>query len=94
MSALANLLAAFVLPGFAPVASGPQGGQLLRGTFPGTVRDGYVYLPPGFERGTRYPVVYLLHGMPGSPSEYLYGTDLPAFADDAIARHALHPFIA
>jgi hypothetical protein len=35
----------------------------------------------GFDPARRYPVVYLLHGMPGSPSEYLYGTQLLQYAD-------------
>src|SRR5207244_2222057 len=70
------LVASFVLAGFTPVAAGPAGGNVLTGTFPGTARLGYVYLPPGYRSTGSYPVVYLLHGMPGSPSEYLDGTDL------------------
>ena len=62
---------------------------MLQGTFPGGARPGYVYLPPRFDPSRRYPVVYLLHGMPGSPSEYLDGAGLTTFADSA-AR----PFIA
>ena len=95
MSALAALLsAAALLPGFAGTAAGPDGGTVLTGTFPGGARPGYVYLPPGFDRSTRYPVVYLLHGMPGSPSEYLDGAGLVSFADQAIAAHLVRPFIA
>src|SRR6476660_3436079 len=94
MHTLAVLLAAFVLPGFTNAAAEPSGGQLLQGTFPGTARPGYVYLPPSFDPATRYPVVYLLHGMPGSPSEYTDGTQLGTFADAQIAAGALRPFIA
>jgi enterochelin esterase-like enzyme len=90
----ASLFASIALAGFTPVSTGPAGGVVLRGTVPGTVRPGYVYLPPGFTRSERYPVVYLLHGMPGSPSEYLDGTQLTDFADPAIADGALRPFIA
>lgn len=93
MTALATLVTAVLLPGFTPAATGLAGGQVLQGTFPGTQRPGYVYLPPGFEASRRYPVVYLLHGMPGSPEEYLEGTQLTAFADTAIAAGALRPFI-
>ncbi len=82
-----------VLPGFVPVASAPAGGEVLAGVFPGTTRPGFVYLPPRLEPGERYPVLYLLHGMPGSPSEYLYGTGLPAFADEGISSGRLRPFI-
>lgn len=38
--------------------------------------------------------MYLLHGLPGSPSEYLAGTDLAGFADAGIASGRLRPFIA
>jgi S-formylglutathione hydrolase FrmB len=66
----------------------------MQGTFPGTQRPGDVYLPPGFTPIERYPVVYLLHGMPGSPDEYLQGTELVEFADEAIAGGTVRPFIA
>jgi S-formylglutathione hydrolase FrmB len=92
--AVATLVSAAALTGFAPVSSGPAGGQVLQGTFPGTIRPGLVYLPPGYSPLQRYPVVYLLHGMPGSPSEYPDGTSLVNYADAAIARGAVRPFIA
>jgi S-formylglutathione hydrolase FrmB len=91
---VATMLSTLALSGFVPVSAGPAGGQVLQGTFPGTLRPGLVYLPPGFSRVQRYPVVYLLHGMPGSPSEFPEGTSLVTFADEAIARGALRPFIA
>ncbi len=95
MLALAAALAtAALLPGFTPAAPGPAGGQVLRGTFPGTFRPGLVYLPPGFDPTARYPVVYLLHGMPGSPDEYVDGAALADFADPGIADGRLRPFIA
>jgi enterochelin esterase-like enzyme len=94
MASLAAIVTAFLLPGFAPVAAGPHGGQVLAGRFPGTAREGYVYLPPAFSPAHRYPVVYLLHGMPGSPSEYLDGAGLVEFADAAIASGTIRPFIA
>lgn len=94
MIAVAALYASIAVAGFAPVASGPAGGTVLRGTLPGTIRAGYVYLPPGYSVSTRYPVVYLLHGMPGSPSEYLDGTQLADVADTGISSGVLRPFIA
>jgi enterochelin esterase-like enzyme len=66
---------------------------VLSGTFPGELRPGLVYLPPGFSTARRYPVVYLLHGMPGSPNEYPAGTGLVAFADESIEIGSLRPFI-
>jgi enterochelin esterase-like enzyme len=95
MLALAAVAAAaLLLPGFAPLQSGPQGGQVLQGVFPGTVRPGLVYLPPGFDPARRYPVAYLLHGLPGSPSEYLAGTGFLVTADAGIADGTLRPFVA
>ena len=95
MGTLAALAAAAsLLPGFSPSAAGPAGGTVLTGVYPGTQRAGYVYLPPGFSDATRYPVVYLLHGMPGSPSEYLAGTDLARWADEQVAAGSVRPFIA
>jgi len=94
MPMLAAIATALLLPGFSPVAPGPAGGQVLQGTFPGTERPGYVYLPPGFSARNRYPVVYLLHGMRGSPDEYISATQLPMFADTEITAGRLRPFIA
>jgi S-formylglutathione hydrolase FrmB len=94
MPMFAAIVTALLLPGFSPVAPGPAGGQVLRGTFPGTERPGYVYLPPGFNEAMRYPVVYLLHGMRGSPEEYIAATQLPVFADTEITAGRLRPFIA
>jgi enterochelin esterase-like enzyme len=94
VTTVAALLAAALLPGFTPVSAGSAGGQVLQGRFPGTPRTGFVYLPPAFTTGRRYPVAYLLHGMPGSPMEYVDGTGLAAFADAAIAAATVRPFIA
>jgi enterochelin esterase-like enzyme len=94
VAVLASVAAAFLLPGFSQVQAGPRGGRVLRGTFPGELRPGLVYLPPGFSTGRRYPVVYLLHGMPGSPSEYPAGTGFLDAADEGIADGTLRPFVA
>jgi enterochelin esterase-like enzyme len=53
-----------------------------------------VYLPPGFSTDRRYPVIYLLHGMPGRPAEYAHDLGLMDWADREIAAGALQPFIA
>ncbi len=95
MSSFVSLLAAAsLLPGFAPYAAGTGGGTVQTGILPGEQRPGFVYLPPHFSRSRRYPVVYLLHGMPGAPTEYLLGTDLADWADTEIDRGAIEPFIA
>lgn len=94
MPLLAAVLTAIALPGFTATATGPHGGQVLVGPIPGTERPGVVYLPPGFTFARRYPVVYLLHGMPGSPTEFVDGAGLLTWADDAIAGGTAKPFVA
>ena len=91
---LAALAAAVFLPGFTPVATGAGGGQVLAGPIPGTIRPGDVYLPPGFTPTRHYRTVYLLHGLPGSPSEFIDGAGLLDWADAAIASGAVQPFVA
>ena len=57
-----------LLPGsFAQIGAAPAGGTLWQGLVPnhevaGAWRPTVVYLPPGFSRSRRYPVVYLLQG--------------------------------
>ena len=85
--------------GFATLATGPSGGLLLRGIYPDRrapqpLRPGFLYLPPGFDRAKRYPVVYLLHGMPGDPDEYVNSLDIAGVADGLISSRAVAPFIA
>ncbi len=89
--------AAIALPGFHAVEPQADGGTLLSSAIPfvhNRVNDGYVYLPPGFTRTQRYPVVYLLHGMPGSPREYTNSLQLASWSDNEISSGALQPFIA
>jgi hypothetical protein len=56
------------------VATGPHGGTVWRvripNSFVNTHRSGYVYLPR-YGSAERYPVVYLLHGFPGSPRTFV-----------------------
>jgi enterochelin esterase-like enzyme len=53
-----------------------------------------IYVPPGYSPARRYPVVYLLPGMPGSPWSYVRSLSLAAVADTLIARHRTRPFVA
>jgi len=57
-------------------------------------RDGAVYLPPGFTDSRRYPVIYLLHGMPGSPSEFWDSLKIADVADGLISSGKTPPFVA
>jgi len=91
--------AATALPGFTRFGAGPSGGALYEGTIPSAtaprpLRPGYVYLPAGFSATSRYPVVYLLHGMPGDPREYVSPLNIATVADGLIARGRTRPFIA
>src|SRR5919198_5169286 len=99
MSMLAVAATALAIPGFTPVLAGPSGGVVLEGVFPDAsapapLRRGFVYLPPGFSATQRYPVVYLLHGMPGDPDEYVNAVRLEDVADRLISEGAVRPFIA
>jgi S-formylglutathione hydrolase FrmB len=77
------------LAGFTRADAGPAGGTVWQGVIPGpTTRPSVVYLPPGYTAERRYPVVYLLHGMPGSPYSFVNALRLATVAD------ALPPFIA
>jgi len=91
--------AAALLPGFTAVDAPPGGGTLLQGVIPDVhapqpLRPGYIYLPPQFTTTRRYPVIYLLHGIRGSPSEYSRALQLRAYADGQIRSGSLRPIIA
>ena len=95
----ALLLAAALLPGWTHVRTGAHGGSVWVGRIPNAVvawdrRPSAVYLPPRFSRARRYPVVYLLHGMQGSPSEFWDSLDIADVADRLIATGQSPPFIA
>jgi enterochelin esterase-like enzyme len=95
-AAVTSLLAP--APGFVPAARGPDGGTVWAGRIPNGFapwdrRQSAIYLPPGYSPGRRYPVVYLLHGMRGSPSSIYRGMQLATVADRLIAAGAA-PFIA
>lgn len=90
----ALLLAAALLPsGWTHVRTGPDGGAVWIGRIPNRVvawdhRASAVYLPPGFDPTKRYPVVYLLHGLRGAPSEFWDSLRLADVADGLISSGA------
>ena len=83
-------------PGFRVYSQGPADGEIWRGSIPGagTRRASTIYVPPGYSRARRYPVVYLLSGMPGSPWSYVRSLSLASVADTLIARRHAAPFVA
>ena len=84
-------------PGWTLIRSGGGGGAVWVGTIPNRyvpdTRLSAVYTPPGFGHTRRYPVLYLLHGLPGSPLSYYASLDFANVADTIIAR-THKPFIA
>jgi enterochelin esterase-like enzyme len=98
---LAALLAALSLvpAGSTPIGQGPAGGTLFQRVIPDTalpwsLRPTVFYLPPGASADERYPVVFLLHGFPGSPYQFVDGLRLAQTADRGIEAGGLPPFIA
>lgn len=54
-----------------------------------------VYLPPGYRASPhrRYPVIYLLHGVPGRPAAFLDTVRLGVVEDELVALHEIRPAI-
>ncbi len=63
----------------------------------GQERQYSIYLPPGYAaaaaRGTRFPVLYLLHGSPGNTALFVNAGRVGVDLDTLIARHRIHPFL-
>jgi enterochelin esterase-like enzyme len=61
----------------------------------GRSQEVYVYLPPGYaahpER--RYPVFYLLHGVPGRPAAFLLTVRMGVVEDTLVAERKARPLI-
>ncbi|PVU82527.1 esterase [Cellulomonas sp. WB94] len=55
----------------------------------------WVYTPPGYDpsASTRYPVVYLVHGTPGTSADWMSGGDIAHVMDVLIAHHLVRPMI-
>jgi enterochelin esterase-like enzyme len=51
-----------------------------------------VYLPPGFDRARRYPVLYLLHGMNMNEGQWVAG-GVQNYLDNLIARKRIQPMV-
>lgn len=81
LPARSSAQAPFTLGSFTELRRGPDGGEVWRGVVPGATRKSMVYVPPGFLPERRYAVIYLLHGMPGSPWSYVNSLSLAALSD-------------
>ncbi|MDH4460445.1 MAG: alpha/beta hydrolase-fold protein [Flectobacillus sp.] len=59
----------------------------------GTTRKALVYTPPGFNKKTKYPVLYLLHGIGGDDKEWLKGGTPQIILDNLLAEGKIQPMI-
>jgi enterochelin esterase-like enzyme len=59
----------------------------------GVKRKTLVYTPPGFVKGKKYPVLYLLHGIGGDEKEWLNGGTPQVIFDNLYADRKLQPMI-
>jgi poly(3-hydroxybutyrate) depolymerase len=76
-------------------------GSLLKVTLPGTrsgiVRDGQLYLPAAYFRGSRdrfFAAIEIFHGYPGHPHDFERGLGLAAMLDNEIAAGRIPPVVA
>jgi enterochelin esterase-like enzyme len=63
----------------------------------GADRRFLVYQPPGYARavaqGHRFPALYLLHGAPGSPRQFINVAAAGVVLDKGLKDHTLQPFL-
>lgn len=85
------------LPALVPVSHGSSGSAIDRVSFRSSALAGpgsfLVYLPPGYTRADRYPVLYLLHGQAGHATAFLE-VGLQQTLDRLIERGAIPPMLA
>lgn len=59
----------------------------------GTRRKVLIYTPPGYSKDTKYPVLYLLHGIGGDEEEWRRGGHPEVILDNLIADKKAEPMI-
>ncbi len=59
----------------------------------GNKRKAYVYTPPGYSSDTKYPVLYLLHGIGGDEREWVRSGHPEIILDNLIADKKAEPMI-
>ena len=83
--------------GFADPGAGVVSGRIedlvYRSGVTGTRRQARIYLPPGYESGHRYPVLYLLHGIAGNQDEWRGYVRAPTVLDNLQASGRVVPMI-
>lgn len=72
-------------------------GQIISAALHGRRQPYIIYLPPGYadpaNAHRHYPVLYLLHGSPGQPRDWLSGAHIDLLADRQIALGQIPPLI-
>lgn len=53
----------------------------------------WVYTPPGYDPARHYPVVYLIHGSPGTPADWLAAGNAAHVMDAMVAEKLVPPMI-
>ncbi|WP_420149266.1 alpha/beta hydrolase-fold protein [Spirosoma sp.] len=83
--------------GFDQVRTGIAAGKLdsvqYESKTVGTTRKALIYTPPGYNKKTKYPVLYLLHGIGGDEKEWLRGGTPQVILDNLYAEKKLQPMI-
>ncbi|MDR6403652.1 MULTISPECIES: esterase family protein [Chryseobacterium] len=59
----------------------------------GTQRKTLIYTPPGYKKGNKYPVLYLLHGIGGDEKEWFRNGTPQIILDNLYAQGKLTPMI-
>ena len=59
----------------------------------GNERRSLIYLPPGYSKKKKYPVLYLLHGIGGDEKEWLNGGSPQVILDNLYAKGRVEPMI-
>lgn len=59
----------------------------------GNNRKTLIYTPPGFNKGKKYPVLYLLHGIGGDEKEWFKNGQPQVILDNLYAQKKLQPMI-
>jgi len=90
------------LPGVSPggTSIAPNRGTLQQGQYVspalGNLTRSYIiYLPPSYsaDSTTRYPTIYLLHGSPGGPPNWMAEGQAPLSEDSLVAAHKMREAI-
>ncbi len=59
----------------------------------GTKRKAVIYTPSGYSKDSKYPVLYLLHGIGGDETEWLKGGQPQVILDNLYAEKKIEPMI-